>query len=86
MPSTLVSELLFLTESLINVSQGLFAPRDGQQVRFDQRRNRSQYDRGTLPALMEEDEQDQLYFYCEFPGHNISHSSCANSFDKEVPR
>jgi hypothetical protein len=32
---------------------GLFAPRHGQQFRDDQRRRRSQYDRGTTAAEME---------------------------------
>lgn len=33
-----------------NVQIGLFAPRHGQQYRDDQRRRRSQYDRGTTAA------------------------------------
>jgi hypothetical protein len=47
----------------INFS-GLFAPRAGQHFRDEQRRRRSQYDRGTRLAEMEEaydyDAQDQF--------------------------
>jgi hypothetical protein len=35
---------------LTMVIPGLFAPRHGQQYRDDQRRRRSQYDRGTTAA------------------------------------
>ena len=38
----------------IQFSQGLFAPRAGQNFRDEQRRRRSQYDRGTRLAEMED--------------------------------
>lgn len=39
---------------LLTDSKGLFAPRAGQNFRDEQRRRRSQYDRGTRLAEMED--------------------------------
>ena len=41
---------LFLTRILTFLSPGLFAPRQGQAYREEQRRRRSQFDRGTPGA------------------------------------
>ncbi len=57
MPSTLVRHLGHTTWpefGLIEITGGLFAPRAGQNFRDEQRRRRSQYDRGTRLAEMED--------------------------------
>lgn len=58
MPSTLVRHQLGHTtraeSGLIDITGGLFAPRAGQNFRDEQRRRRSQYDRGTRLAEMED--------------------------------
>ena len=48
-------ELIFTT--------GLFAPRAGQHYRDEQRRRRSQYDRGTRLAALEEFEYEDSMAY-----------------------
>lgn len=55
MPSTLVCHpLAFLPFELADASEGLFTPNAGQHFRDEQRRRRSQYDRGTRLAALEE--------------------------------
>lgn len=58
MPSTLVrhqlGHIVRAEIGLIHVTGGLFAPRAGQNFRDEQRRRRSQYDRGTRLAELED--------------------------------
>lgn len=49
----------------ITHSQGLFAPRAGQHFRDEQRRRRSQYDRGTRLAELEDSYEYDDYPYQE---------------------
>lgn len=46
-----------------NWEKGLFAPRAGQHYRDEQRRRRSQYDRGTRLAALEEFEYEDSMAY-----------------------
>lgn len=43
----------YTTEIILRI-EGLFAPRAGQHYRDEQRRRRSQYDRGTRLAALED--------------------------------
>jgi hypothetical protein len=59
-----VALLLILTTAI----PGLFAPRHGQQYRDDQRRRRSQFDRGTTAA------ENEARFEGLFDPARVSHS------------
>ena len=50
-------------EALLKASTGLFAPRAGQNFRDEQRRRRSQYDRGTRLAEIEDSYETTAYQY-----------------------
>jgi hypothetical protein len=80
----------FLLQSMCSSHQGLFAPSAGQHLRDEQRRRRSQYDRGTSLAEREEydfeilepfDNTQGLYNFhpCKFertdPSRGSSHSN-----------
>ena len=51
------------SEGRLNIYAGLFAPRAGQSFRDEQRRRRSQYDRGTRLAEIEDafDDSNRTY-------------------------
>ena len=48
-----ITKNLHMTNTNVLISTGLFAPRQGQMYREEQRRRRSQYDRGTPGAEFE---------------------------------
>lgn len=50
------------------MSPGLFAPRAGQSFRDEQRRRRSQYDRGTRLAEIEDSYEVDNHDYRKQPG------------------
>lgn len=50
-------------KAALNTVIGLFAPRAGQSFRDEQRRRRSQYDRGTRLAEIEESYETSAYQY-----------------------
>lgn len=58
MPSTLVCKFVEIACCLSNESTGLFTPNAGQHFRDEQRRRRSQFDRGTRMAEAEELDYD----------------------------
>jgi hypothetical protein len=65
---------------LTDLKKGLFAPSAGQNLRDEQRRRRSQYDRGTSLAEREEfywdDEMNPLYLDGGSPYNMVSRSDC----------
>ena len=61
--------------ALLKSSIGLFAPRAGQNFRDEQRRRRSQYDRGTRLAEIEDSYETSTYQY----------RGGANAIDAQVP-
>lgn len=54
-------QMALVRELITNPGQGLFTPNAGAHIRDEQRRRRSQFDRGTRHAAMEEFEHYQFY-------------------------
>lgn len=59
---------------------GLFAPRAGQNFRDEQRRRRSQYDRGTRLAEIEDNYRVNHQFHGVDPGYGYQSAPLANRF------
>lgn len=83
-PSTLVRSLVERSStcdsSLTGCSAGLFAPRAGQNFRDEQRRRRSQYDRGTRLAEIEDSFRLSHQFRGPEPGYGYRAGPQAHPF------
>ena len=75
---------LFDADPLLTVSIGLFAPRAGQNFRDEQRRRRSQYDRGTRFADIEDSYVSTAYRYRGSPNLADEHLSPAASYQQQL--
>lgn len=85
MRNTLVSNHVYArVGTLLRVSPGLFAPRAGQNFRDEERRRRSQYDRGTRFAELEDSYGPSADQYRVSPGFTGGNFPRASSYQQQV--
>lgn len=78
--ASLIALWLNCSSQLISRCAGLFAPRAGQNFRDEQRRRRSQYDRGTRLAEIEDSYRFSHRFHGSEPTPGYHASPYANRF------